>query len=120
MRKLKRTSVPIRYAGGTYRPKRHLEIMAGVLSLQNRWVSEELGERLDIVLRQLPASEFLNLGCAVRCGAFEASRKGKKTKIEKSKPETALIFFFLRLLQRLQEMGTVPALDIGKYGQHLS
>jgi hypothetical protein len=120
VRKLKRTSVPIHYAGGTYRPKRHLEIMAGVLSLQNRWVSEELGERLDVVLRQLPASQFLNLGCAVRCGAFEAVRKNKKTKIEKSKPETALIFFFLRLLHRLQQMGTVPALDIQKYAQHLS
>jgi hypothetical protein len=119
VRKLKRTTVRIPYAGGTYRAKRHREILSGVLSLQNRWVSEELGERIDLVLRQLPRDEFLNLGCAVRCGAFEAVRRGGKTRVEKSQPETALIFFFLRLLQRLQGMGTVPAMDIGKYAQRL-
>jgi hypothetical protein len=120
VRKLKRTSVPIHYAAGTYRPKRPIEIIAGVLSLQTWWETQELGEPLDKVLTQLPPNKFLNLGCAVRCGAFEATRKNKKTRIEKSKPETALIFFFLRLLHRLQQMGTVPALDIRKYAQHLS
>jgi hypothetical protein len=90
------------------------------LSLQTWWETEELGEPLDKVLTQLPPNQFLNLGCAVRHGAFEATRKNKKTKIDISKPETALIFFFLRLLHRLQQMGTVPALDIGKYAQHLS
>jgi hypothetical protein len=29
--------------------------------------------------------------------------------------DTALIFFFVRLLNRLQQVGTVPAIDIMKY-----
>jgi len=30
-----------------------------------------------------------------------------------------LVFFLLRLLQRLQDVGTVPAMDIMKYGGRL-
>jgi hypothetical protein len=40
-------------------------------------------------------------------------------KVEVSTRETALIFFFLRLLQRLQRMGTAPAMDLAKYGARL-
>jgi len=53
----------------------------------------------------------------VRGGAFEAVRWGKKVKVEKSVRETALIFFYLRLLHRLQRMGTVPAIDLQRYAQ---
>jgi hypothetical protein len=39
--------------------------------------------------------------------------------VETSTRETALIFFFVRLLHRLQRVGTVPAMDILKYGARL-
>lgn len=62
---------------------------------------------------------FLNLGCSVRDGSFEATPTKRGVKVEVSTRETALIFFFLRLLHRLQQVGTVPAIDLMKYGARL-
>jgi len=39
--------------------------------------------------------------------------------VEVSTRETALIFFFLRLLHHLQLVGTVSAIDLMKYGARL-
>jgi hypothetical protein len=119
VRKLKRTSVAIRHAGGTYKAKRPIEITAGILTLESWWSGGRLAESVDKVLGELPKKKFIDLGCAIRGGAFEASRFGKKLRVEKSTRETALIFFFLRLLHRLQHVGTVPAIDILKYASGL-
>ena len=119
VRRLKRTSVPIKYAAGTYGAKRPVEITAGILSLESWWSGGRLVESVDKVLGELPNGKFIDLGCAIRGGAFEASRRGKKLRVEKSPAEAALIFFFLRLLHRLQKVGTVPAIDILKYAKGL-
>jgi hypothetical protein len=37
-----------------------------------------------------------------------------------SPPKNALVFFIFRLLQKLQTLGTVPAVDWGKYANVLS
>ena len=76
-------------------------------------------ESVDKVLGELPRERFIDLRCAIRGGAFEADRSGKRMKVEKAPRETALIFFFLRLLHRLQRVGTVPAIDILKYAAGL-
>jgi hypothetical protein len=34
-------------------------------------------------------------------------------------PEESLIFFILRLLERLKAQGTAPAADLMKYGRYL-
>ena len=62
---------------------------------------------------------FLNLGWAVRDGSFEARSTKRGVEVETSTRETALIFFFVRLLHRLQQVGTVPAIDIMKYAARL-
>jgi len=118
VRRLKRTTVPVNYVEGTYKPKALFEITAGVLCLEAWWL-EGMGKSLQKVLGELIAGRHLNLGCAVRSGSFEARRKGKRVQVEVSSPETALIFFFTRLLHRLQQVGTVPALDILKYAEGL-
>jgi len=117
VRRLKRTSIPIRHAGGTYKARRPMEIVAGILTLESWWSGGRLVGSLDKVLGELTGDGFIDLGCAVRGGAFEAVRWGKKVKVEKSVRETALIFFYLRLLHRLQRMGTVPAIDLQRYAQ---
>jgi hypothetical protein len=65
---------------------------------------------LQKVLEELSVSRRLDLGCAVRSGAFDATRRGRTVKVEVSSPDAALIFFFTRLLHRLQQVGTVPAI----------
>lgn len=119
VRQLKRTSAPIPHAGGTYKPKKPPRILAGILTLESSW-SPPYGASFKKSMAGVAAMNRLDLGCALKQGAFEAeySRNGQPT-IASSSDETALIFFFLRLLERLQERGTIAALDFGTYGQAL-
>lgn len=34
--------------------------------------------------------------------------------------DESLVFFLLNLLKKLQNIGTVPAIDIGKYAEHVN
>lgn len=119
VRRLKRTSVPVPFAAGTYKAKPLFEIVAGILSLESWW-ADGLGVALRKVLREAPPQGFLNLGCAVRDGAFEARLTKRAVEVKTSTGETSLIFFLLRLLDRLQKMGTAPAIDLMKYGERLA
>jgi len=118
VRGLRRTTVPVAYVEGKYRPKALFEIAAGVLCLE-AWWAKGMGGSLEKVLGELSAARHLNFGCAVRSGSFEAKRRGKRVQVEVSSPDTALIFFFTRLLHHLQQVGTVPAMDILKYAAGL-
>ena len=115
VRKLKRTSVPVQYVEGRYQAKKLFEITAGILTLTSWWSGGALVGSVDKVLGELGPQAFLNLGCAAQGGSFEARRVGKRMRVEKANANTALIFFFWRLMRRLQEVGTVPAMDIEKY-----
>ncbi len=57
----------------------------------------------------------LDLGCSLEHGSFE--RTARKTTVIIQ--EESLIFFILRLLERLRAQGTAPAADLMKYGRHL-
>lgn len=119
VRRLRRTSVPIPHAGGVYKPKQPSRILAGILALESSW-SPPLGTPFQTALRGTREDGRLDLGCALKHGAFEVryAQKGGLS-LTTSGSETALIFFFMRLLGRLQECATVPALDFDAYGQVL-
>jgi hypothetical protein len=117
VRRLKRTTVPVRFVAGTYKPKALFEITAGILCIESSWADTK--EAVQKILNEVTTAGFLNLGCAVRDGSFEARKTKRDVEVETSTRETALIFFFLRLLHRLQQMGTVPAMDIMKYAANL-
>ncbi|MDR0761534.1 MAG: hypothetical protein LBF13_00640, partial [Campylobacteraceae bacterium] len=116
VRRLKRTSTPIKHAGGTYHPKPLHDIIAGILTLTSSW-KEPLGESLKKNLLQLPLNNQLQLGCVVQEGAFSLKDDGS---IEISGKQTCLVSFFFNLLLRLQSIGTVPAIDIQRYAKILS
>lgn len=119
VRSLKRTSAPIVHAGGTYPPKEPLRIYAGLLATKSSW-SPPFGEPFKRALHELDQEQFLDFGCALEHGAWEAQR-GEQGGIltSASCPETALISFFLALLASLQRMGTVPAIDLAAYAKAL-
>ncbi|MFQ5868429.1 MAG: DUF6602 domain-containing protein [Candidatus Zixiibacteriota bacterium] len=120
VRRLKRTSVPIPYAAGKYPPKPQFRVLAGILTLKSDW-SPPLGEPFESAIRVLEKPQQIDLGCALKDGAFELKYvRAGKVSIERSGQDDALIFFFLRLLSRLQALGTVPAIDIEQYGRSLS
>jgi hypothetical protein len=117
VRKLTRTSVAIPHAGGKYRPKKPFNIIAGILTLGGTW-KPALGTSLVTACANLNALERIDLGCCLQDGGFDL-RYGATLKIKKSGKDDALIFFFLNLLRRLQELGTTTAMDISKYAKVL-
>lgn len=119
VRRLRRTSSPIIHAGGEFTPKTPFPPLGGVLCLESTW-KPPFGAAFQEALRELDAGERLDIGCALRHGAFEVRYEGAAPFVNESTPERALIFFFLRLLQRLQALGTVPAIDWTDYGRALN
>jgi hypothetical protein len=111
VRRLKRTSAPIPHAGGTFEPRVPFPILAGIVALDSSW-SPPLGDALLEALGALTEPERLDLGCVLRAGSFEVHYAREGVELERCEASKAMVFFFLRLLQRLQDLGTVPAIDL--------
>lgn len=120
VRRLQRTSTSITHAGGVYGARPLTPILAGILAYGSNW-TPALGDTFEKALKTLAIDERLDLGCAVSRGSFEAQYLDKGvTRIKKNDDSLALISFFFNLLQRLQNIGTVPAIDYDKYLSDLS
>ena len=120
VRRLRRTSVTITHAGGAFTPRPPFQILAGLLTLESDW-RPPLGNALMERLAAGPREGRLDLLCALRHGSVEVAYSEENgAELDASAPDTALIFFFLRLLARLQALGTVPAMDLREYGKALA
>ena len=120
VRQLHRTSAPIIHLGGPHRPREHYNILAGILTLESGW-SPPLGESFTQSITGLTPECRLDFGCALNSGSFRVRyNENPPYSIETSNSENSLIFFFLTLLSRLQELGTAPAMDISAYEQALN
>jgi hypothetical protein len=117
-RRLHRTSRGIRHAGGTYDPKPLDPIIGGVLTDRCDW-SPCFGDPFLAAMEATSDLDFLDLGCALDGGSFEAwpHDAGDGFRVETSPPDLALMFLLIRLLDRLQAIGTAPALDMRAYGR---
>lgn len=117
VRKLKRTSAPISYANGVYKPKKLHEILSGLLTFDAVW-KDPFGEKFKSTMENLNFDCRLNFGCVISAGSFEIIFEKRSIKrIDVAENKNALIYFFLKLLSKLQGIGTVPALDYNKYIQ---
>lgn len=115
VRALQRTSVSIVHAGGTYPPRPLFEIVAGLITTSSDWnqpFEKPFGEAIGV----LKPEQKLNIGCVLNSGSFIMKPDGT---IETSSGEEALIFFFIKLFTQLQNLGTVPAMDIDLYSRAL-
>lgn len=119
VRKLNRTSAAITHAGGKFEPRKPFPIIGGILALDSTW-NPVMGEPLKSALSALRPEAQLNLGCVLKHGSFQANYEaGKLISMEQSRNDTSLMFFFIRLLAQLQDVGTVSAIDFGLYGREL-
>lgn len=119
VRALKRTSTPVPHAGGVFEPRKPLEILAGIDALESSW-KPPFGDSLLVLLRGSSQEARIQLLCTLRHGACEVQYASDETVLaQTSAPETGLVFFFLRLLGRLQSLGTAPAIDLTAYGKSL-
>lgn len=119
VRALTRTNVRIPTANGPTSRSDLFPVLSGLLCLESSW-SPPLGPPLLKALTASPAEGRLDLLCALKHGTVEVRYpEGGEIDLDRSASDTALIFFFLRLLERLQGLGTAPAMDLRKYGKVL-
>lgn len=118
VRQLERTSAPIYYVKGQYSPKPLFDIIGGILTLTNDW--KTLGDAFETAIKLRPDNEKINIGCCIDAGSFAISYSDDTIQCNKSDAEDALIFFFLNLIEMLQKLGTVPAIEIAKYHQNIN
>jgi hypothetical protein len=116
VRRLKRTSVPITHAGGCYPAKPLFEIIAGILAIDVDW-QEGLSTSFENCHSALTGPSRLDCGLAVDGHSFDTFESGNYTYC---RSENSLIFFLFRLLNQLQSLGTVPAIDWNAYASQLS
>ena len=114
VRRCHRTRAPIVHAGGEEKPRELTPILGGILATDSGW-NPPFGHTFEKILNEGVSEERLDIGCVVTAGSFEAIYNDNDLKIKTSLQEHALAFFFLRLLHRLQRIGTVPAIDYDIY-----
>ena len=115
VRRLKRTSLPIPHAGGTFPPKPLPYILAGLLTFESDW-NPPLGKPLLVALGN-ETERRLDLGCVAAHGIFGCDDTGCYVVTPQGKPATVFLF---ELIARLQNSGTVPMIDIRAYAKWLA
>ena len=117
VRNLYRTSAPIPHAGGVYPPKPLLPIISGILTTDSEW-SPAFGDSFKKLLKTLYGNKQIDCGCVISEGSFFCNYQ--RSEFSLSAKEDSLINFFLQLLAKLQEKGTVPAIDLDAYAKKLT
>lgn len=115
VRRLHRTSLPIPHAGGTYPAKPLNPILGGILTLESDW-NPPLGKAMRNALEGVPADERLELGCVAAHGTFFFDQDEGYTVTPQEKPATSFLF---ELIARLQNVATVPMIDVRAYAAWL-
>lgn len=116
VRRLERTSVPIKHAGGEYPPKNLFPIVAGIVAAGTDWIDGCASQSFSQIISSLNGERSLDCGIALSDSAFQFSN----STLILSKKQGALAIFLFGLLDRLQSLGTVPAVDWNRYGASLS
>ena len=121
VRCLHRTSAQIPNQFGTEITKDldKFPILAGILTSESDW-RVPFKNTLWGHLGGQSVQQAIDIGCALGAGAFDTQRELLLTDralldITTSVPERALSFFAIRLLHRLQQLGTVGAIDYEAY-----
>lgn len=112
VRSLRRTSGPVPFVSGPLKPKVPQDILGGLLALDTKW-KPSFGRTFLRAIKRASVVAPLDIGCTLRCGAYELSDNEPTV----SDADTALIFFALTLLRRLQTMASVPAIQYAEYGR---
>lgn len=116
VRRLERTSVPIRHAGGEYPPKKLFPILAGIVASNVDWVDGCASPSFKEAILGLTDHKVLDCGIALSDRAFQVSDQD----VTLSHIKGSLAVFLFGLLDRLQSLGTVPAVDWNRYGSVFS
>lgn len=117
VRRLTRTSVAIHHAGGVLPPKKHFDIVAGILAIDVDW-KDGFGEAFRTVHSGLTGDRVVDCGFAATGATFDVFAGTEAYSYGPT--NNALAYFAFRLLSKLQSLATVPAVDWMAYAEMLS
>lgn len=115
VRKLQRTSASIPHAGGKFKPKQPFKILSIFLSLESSWKQKPLGDPFIKSINKLSSECNIDLGCVLNTGSFCVNDSGTNPEIHLGKNH--LMYFFFKLMSKLQSLGTSVAIDYDKYAE---
>lgn len=118
VRCLQRTSLPVPHVGGTFSAKPLTHILGGILVLDSGW-SPAMGTPLLSALKTNEGGEIkkMDIGCIANHGIFTLNPDTSSYCVQNTdKAATAFIF---ELISQLQQLGTIPMIDISAYAEHL-
>jgi len=90
-------------------------IIAGILTATSQWLPRKFGTTLGRNLAKLPELRKIDLGCALDRASFE-----DRQRLVLSQPAEALLFFLLRLVDRLDALGPAPRTDLMRYARGIA
>jgi len=111
VRILERTSVAITHAAGESPPRELFPILSGIIAVNVEWTKGFNSNAFIDNHSLLNGNKLINCGLAVSGGCFDDFGE----KLEICPTNNSLGYFMFRLLQKLQGLGTVPAVDWNKY-----
>jgi hypothetical protein len=115
VRRLKRTSLPVPTIDGLKSPKEPGWILGGILTLTCPW-SPPFGDTMLSHLVKDRDSGLLDVGCVADSGMFALQADREFALMPSSRAATRFIF---ELIARLQELATVPMIDVRAYARHV-
>jgi hypothetical protein len=116
VRKLHRTTTHVIDKGEKNPAPKLFEILGGFLCLDNSWkksISEE--KSFMSYMNTLEGNRLIDIGCVINDKSFAFDKSTNDSRISFSTDEETLIFFFLKLVYLLQQLGTVRPIDLNKY-----
>ncbi|MGE5458573.1 MAG: DUF6602 domain-containing protein [Methanococcaceae archaeon] len=116
VRKLQRTTTHVIDKGEKNPAPKLFEILGGFLCLANSWkksISEE--KSFLTYMDKVNGNAIIDIGCILNDKSFIYDKVNTTSKISFSTDNETLIFFFLKLVQMLQQLGTVRPIDLDKY-----
>lgn len=116
VRKLHRTTTHVIDKGEKNPAPKLFEILGGFLCLDNIWKKSISNEKPFLTyMGNLTGNTVIDIGCVLNDKSFVYDKANIKTRISFSSNNETLIFFFLKLVQMLQHLGTVRPIDLDKY-----
>jgi len=116
VRILERTSIPIIHAGGEHPAKTLFPIVAGIVAADIEWAEGMNSPAFLTNLDSLTDEKKLDCGIALSDKSFDTYDNGTLTI---NQTGNCLAYFIFRLLQKLQTLGTAPAVDWNKYARFI-
>ncbi|TDC49979.1 hypothetical protein E1212_16260 [Jiangella ureilytica] len=125
VRRLHRTSalIPNQFGKEIRKDLNSMPILGGILASGSDW-AVPFEDALRKHLQNQQRDQAIDLGCALGAGAFDTVRQpirdGRNlVELSVSVPHRSLSYFMMRLLHRLQQLGTVGAIDYEAYATPL-